>query len=124
MARVKRGSEILKKAELRAVGLKVISPNLDLGYSLTLEAFTTAIAELRAKLNTYNMLLSTVDGAQCEVVALEKALQELNSRMLLGVASKYGKDSYEYQQAGGVRKSERKRPVRKTATRTKQAGTK
>jgi hypothetical protein len=30
--------------------------------------------------------------------------------MLAGVASKYGKDSVEYEKAGGVRKSERKRP--------------
>jgi hypothetical protein len=30
-----------------------------------------------------------------------------------GVASKYGKDSNEYEKAGGTRKSERKRPMRK-----------
>jgi hypothetical protein len=32
--------------------------------------------------------------------------------MLAGVAAKYGKDSDEYEKAGGVRKSERKRPTR------------
>lgn len=33
--------------------------------------------------------------------------------MLAGVASKYGKDSNEYEMAGGTRKSEIKRPAKK-----------
>jgi hypothetical protein len=33
--------------------------------------------------------------------------------MLIAVAAKYGKDSYEYEMAGGIRKSERKRPTRR-----------
>ncbi|MDF5737696.1 MULTISPECIES: hypothetical protein [unclassified Nostoc] len=32
--------------------------------------------------------------------------------MLLSVAAKYGKNSDEYKMAGGVRRSDRKRPVR------------
>ena len=36
-----------------------------------------------------------------------------------GVASKYGKDSDEYEKAGGVRKSERKRPMRPPAAQPK-----
>ena len=46
--------------------------------------------------------------------AAEKAIRDLSERMLAGVASKYGKDSSEYEMAGGTRKSERKRPTRKT----------
>jgi hypothetical protein len=42
-------------------------------------------------------------------------LKDWNERMLAGVATAYGKDSSEYEQAGGVRKSERKKPVRKAA---------
>jgi hypothetical protein len=33
--------------------------------------------------------------------------------MLAGVGSKYGKDSNEYEKAGGTRTSERKPPLRK-----------
>lgn len=40
----------------------------------------------------------------------------MSERMLAGVAARYGKDSSQYEQAGGVRKSERKRPTRKTKT--------
>jgi hypothetical protein len=39
--------------------------------------------------------------------------------MLAGVAAVYGKDSDQYEQAGGVRKSERKSPGRKAKTITK-----
>jgi hypothetical protein len=38
------------------------------------------------------------------------------TKVLLGVAYKYGKDSEEYEMAGGVRKSKRKRPVRAVPT--------
>jgi hypothetical protein len=33
--------------------------------------------------------------------------------MLNGVSVRFGKDSNEYEKAGGIRKSERKKPVRK-----------
>jgi hypothetical protein len=35
--------------------------------------------------------------------------------MLAGVLTKFGKDSLEYEKAGGVRKSKRKRPTRQVA---------
>lgn len=35
-------------------------------------------------------------------------------RMLAGIGARFGKDSSEYEQAGGVRKSDRKFPPRKT----------
>ncbi|MHC5599596.1 MAG: hypothetical protein ACYTXC_27285 [Nostoc sp.] len=37
----------------------------------------------------------------------------ITEHMLLSVAAKYGKNSDEYKMAGGVRRSDRKRPVRK-----------
>ena len=49
------------------------------------------------------------------MIGQEKALRDLNERCLSGVAAKYRKDSSEYEKAGGMRKSERKRPVRKAA---------
>src|SRR6185503_4965799 len=47
------------------------------------------------------------------LLAAEKALGDLSERMLAGVAARFGKNSSYYEQAGGVRMSERKRPVRK-----------
>ena len=42
-----------------------------------------------------------------------KSVAEYSNRMLSGVATRFGKDSNEYEAAGGVRKSERKKPQRK-----------
>ena len=43
----------------------------------------------------------------------QRDIRALSERMLIAVAAKYGKDSYEYEMAGGIRKSERKRPTRR-----------
>jgi hypothetical protein len=50
------------------------------------------------------------------LLAREKAMAALSERMLEGVSAKFGKDSNAYEQAGGVRKSERKKSVRKPKT--------
>jgi hypothetical protein len=64
-------------------------------------------------LEGYNSLLAKVNVARADLFEGEKQLQYMSEDMLIGVASKYGKDSYEYKLAGGTRRSERKRPVRK-----------
>ena len=68
---------------------------------------------LRSQLATYNESLSFVDRALSTVRDTEKEIRDLSERMLIAVAAKYGKNSYEYEMAGGIRKSERKRPMRK-----------
>ena len=45
----------------------------------------------------------------------EKLLRAFSERMLTGVAAKFGKDSEQYQKAGGTKKSDRKKPKRKIA---------
>lgn len=69
---------------------------------------------MQAKLDAYNGLLNEIDALNNDILAGEKALGALSERMLDGVGVKFGKDSNEYEQAGGVRKSERKKPTRKT----------
>src|ERR1035437_159082 len=123
MARIKRTSAAANKATTRAAALSSISPALDLGNGLTLAAYNTAIADIAAsntgKLALYNAALSTVDGQLNDLQAAEKALNTLGETILTGVGVKYGKDSNEYEKAGGVRTSERKKPVRtKTTTKT------
>jgi hypothetical protein len=53
------------------------------------------------------------DAAYTAMLEAEKSLQYLTEHMLIGVAWKYGKNSSEYEMAGGIRKSDRKRPMRK-----------
>jgi hypothetical protein len=111
MTRRKRSSKVVEQAERRIVGLQSINATLDLGNGLTLNTFAKMIEEAKEKLRTYNTVLSSVDVAYNQTLEADRALQDLSERVLLGVASKYGKDSHEYEMAGGVRKSERKRRV-------------
>ena len=116
MARKKRTSESINRAQARSSALESIDTNLDLGNSLTLAAYKELIAATEDKLSVYNIKLSEVDGLLNELEALEKRLEEMTSNMLGGVGLKYGKDSDQYEMAGGTRKSERKTAVRKAKT--------
>jgi hypothetical protein len=113
MARAKRESAALDIAQGRAAKLGSGSRTLDLGRGLTLAAYRGKIETVNAALATYNGLNSEADKALNDLIAGEKELKDWSTRMLAGVGSQYGKDSSEYEKAGGVRQSERKRPKRK-----------
>lgn len=106
MAYKRRASQIIADAQERATNLKAIAPNLDLGSGLTAAAFASEIAAAQAALEAYNTLLAKADAAADELNAIEKKLGTLSGRMLAGVGVKYGKDSKEYEMAGGTRTSE------------------
>ncbi len=113
MARTKRGElPVLAKAQKRADGIRSIDPKMVLE-KLTLKGFDETLADARAKLSKYNELLSLVDEALNVVNKAGLAVADLSERMLAGIALKYGKDSDEYEKAGGTKKSERKKPRRK-----------
>lgn len=109
----KRTSPTLDKAVERAINLAKIRPDLTLG-RLTLAEYETKVQAAQAALNGYNGLLTQADLASDQLDVLENELKDWNERMLSGIATEYGKDSAEYEAAGGTRKSERKKPVRKT----------
>lgn len=114
MSRLKKStSKKYDKAVTRLSALKSIDTKMDLGNGLSLEMYEIAIANLRKRIDSYNTLLSGVDELYNQVKESEKQLSDLSERMLAGIASKFGKNSDEYEKAGGVKKSERKRPVRK-----------
>ncbi|PMB49829.1 hypothetical protein CEN39_20180 [Fischerella thermalis CCMEE 5201] len=117
MPRQRRKSRILEKAQLRFCGLRAIDSNMDFGDTRNLQSMTQLMEQLRTKINAYNTALAMIDSSRTEIQELEKTLGELMDKMLIGVAFKYGKDSYEYEMAGGVRKSERVR--KSTASRLK-----
>jgi hypothetical protein len=112
MPRRKRTSPILNKAEKRSVAIRSISETLDMGNGLSIENYAEQIQALRQLMDEYNMILSQLDRVTNDIIGAEKSLNDLSELMLMGVATTYGKDSNEYEMAGGVRKSERKRPVR------------
>jgi hypothetical protein len=118
MTRPTRSSHVLLNAERREASLRSISDKLDLGNNLRLSTYNESIAALRQKLSVYNTTIASLDGIARDIKGMEKDLRELSEKMLLGVAVKYGKDSSEYGKAGGVPKSERKKPTKKNADKT------
>ena len=112
MSRPKMGSRILKIADRRLASLKSIDDKLNVGNNLTLPRYEQTIDGLHGKIERYNQLLAELDGLRSEIKADEADLGQLSEQMLMGVACTFGKDSYEYKKAGGVRRSERKRPTR------------
>ncbi|MEH2396466.1 hypothetical protein [Nostoc sp.] len=119
MARHKRNSRILSKAEIRLASIKSINPTLDVGDRLTAKDYTDKIESLRQSLEAYNTTLSTIDVLLTQIIENEQDLADYSEKILLGVAHKFGKNSHEYQMAGGTRKSDvydrlrqRKRTIR------------
>ncbi len=115
MPRKKRNPPILEKAQNRLSGMQAIDAMLDLGPTLSAPQYSQHINDLRDLVNRYNTLLSNVDQLQSEIDVGERFLADYTEHMLAGVVTKYGKDSPEYEKAGGVRKSKRKRPIRQVA---------
>ena len=110
MARTKKNSKVIESAKVRLASVKSIDPNLDLGNGITVAKYETKTDETDSSLETYNTTLSLLDEQKNTFEVNEKDLNDYNERFLLGVGSKFGKDSMEYEKAGGTRKSERKKP--------------
>jgi hypothetical protein len=118
MARQKRSSRTLERAQLRSDGIQSVDGQLDAGGGFSAPGYINIIHKLRAEVSAYNTALSSIDALNNQVAETENQLAEYSERMLLGVAAKYGKDSREYEMAGGVRKRDRKRPARRVALAT------
>jgi len=112
MARRKKSSQALEKAERRIAAMQSVAEAIDFGNGLTLNAYEALIQDMRQKLAAYNKILSTVDGTYNSVLEVERKLGDFSDHMLSGFGVRYGKDSFEYEMAGGVRKSERRRKVK------------
>lgn len=116
MAYRKMSSRYYEQAVQRVAGLKAIQATLDLGNGLSIEAYEASIGEMKSTIDTYNTLLAQADTLQNTIQAKEKALRDLSERMLMGVASRFGRDSDEYEKAGGRKKSEIRRTSRRTVS--------
>lgn len=122
MARRKRSSATLDNARKRLAGLKSIQDKDQLGPRLSVETYEQRIIAFAAKLSEYNGMLSLLDQLLNELQRDERELQGETARMLAGVGAHFGPDSSEYEQVGGTRKSERKRPVRKAKPKKDDSG--
>ncbi|MFN6570725.1 hypothetical protein [Dendronalium sp. ChiSLP03b] len=114
MPRQKRTSRVMEKAEFRSAGLKAIDLNMDFGDNCNLQNLTQSIEQLRTMIDAYNTALAAIDSSKTKIDEMEKSLSNLSDKLLRGVAFKYGRNSNEYEIAGGVRESERIRKSRLT----------
>ncbi|WP_445636978.1 ATPase involved in DNA repair [Nostoc sp. DSM 114161] len=112
MALKKRKSSVLEKVESRIAGIKLIDPSIKFDNDHSLEKLIESIEQLQNKLDIHNNALSLADSSLTEIEQMEKNLSKLSQKMLMLIAIKYGKDSAEYETAGGVRDSDRVRKMR------------
>jgi len=112
MARLRRKSTVLDTARQRLAGLKAILPPPDMGKNLTIEGFAAKIEGYSDRQDSYNSKLASLDDETNQLDDLEQRLSDLNQRVLAGVKAQYGPDSSEFEQVGGVRTRDRKRPGR------------
>ena len=116
MARLKRSSPTLEKALHRIAGMRSISPTLEFGNGLSLTDYDSRIQTLQTQLSTYNTLLSSIDEMAGRLSLIEEELRGYSEKMLMSVATHYGKDSLQYVQAGG--KSRKKLSRRSSNTQS------
>ncbi len=115
MARPKKNSAVLQTAQRRLSGMKAIDPKLDLGGGCTTNNVETKAKDVDKKLEEYNNLLTLVDAAANRLERAEKDLNYLSVKVLPGIATRYDKESDQYEMVGGIKPSERKRAKRQSA---------
>ena len=109
MARQRRSSTTLDAFKARLQGIKQISPAPNLPPNLSLTKLDTAASDTQKALNDHNDIIISLDDSGNQLASKEKALDKLYTQALAAVAAQYGKDSSEYEMAGGTRTSERKK---------------
>lgn len=115
MALEQRKSAELEAAIKRMNGLKAADPTglLDLGNGHTMASYQSEMDGVKSQLDNYNKARKELDGLKNKLDAAEKLLAKKSSAMLTGVGQKFGEDSDQYEQCGGIRESERQKPGRK-----------
>jgi len=116
--RLTRSSLALQIARRRFERLQSIQPPPDFGAGFSLTVFGTSIIELADLESRYNTTVSSLDAQLTEIKVKEREIRDFRERILTAIAFIYGKDSDEYVAAGGIRKSERKRPRAKMSSST------
>jgi hypothetical protein len=66
---------------------------------------------MKEKLDSYNKMVNALKKERAEIEMMEKSLWGTSERMLGAVASLYGKESDEYEMAGGMKRVKRSRRV-------------
>ena len=114
MSTRKRASIPLVQAQQRLAGIRTINPAPVFGANLTLADFEADINALNNMVIAFNEQLTALDKSRDALERAESSVSDQSQRLLAIVRGHYGPDSDEYKQAGGIRRSDRKRPERKS----------
>ena len=90
-------------------GYQADNPHPTLPAGLSIAATEQKKQAIEALLTQYNGLLAQADIVLDQIVDGEKELRTLNTKLLTTIGLLYGKDSPEYEAAGGTRTSEAKK---------------
>ncbi|MCU0549530.1 MAG: hypothetical protein MUC48_09300 [Leptolyngbya sp. Prado105] len=99
-----RESKALEKAEARIKGMQEINSPVDLGNGISLDNYITKAEALRQQIEAHNTLLKTLEQSRQSIAEAEQELNDFSEHILLSVAALYGKQSKQYERAGGKRK--------------------
>ena len=88
------------------------NPTFSLG-EITLAAFQAKIAEVKQKREQLETLRMQVTALTNDIEENTNELAAIRTRALSGVRAVFGPNSTQYEQAGGTRQSEIRRPTRK-----------
>ena len=117
MSRRKRTSTTtLEKARQILAGLKQINPKPDFGPVLSEAIYEAEVKGYSLDLDAYNGELAAVDDTSNRLDERKRRLRDFNLRIQAAVKALYGPDSSEFELVGGLRRSDRKKPVRKPKT--------
>lgn len=90
------------------------NPTFALG-EITLAILQSKVADMRQKRNEIETLRTQLTALINELNAQAAELASINTRARSGFRATFGPDSSQYEQSGGTRTSERKRPSKKGA---------
>ncbi len=90
------------------------NPTFTLG-EITLAILQGKVTDLQQKRNEIETLRTQLTALVNELNEKASELANINTRARSGFRAVYGPDSSQYEQAGGTRTSERKRPSKKSA---------
>lgn len=114
MARKRRISAASAVARQRLAGLNKITPTPNLGPNTSVAAYQAVADDTAALEESHNQLAAQMDDSSNRFDAQENVMADWNRRILSAVEAQYGTDSSEYEMVGGTRKSERKKPSKKS----------
>jgi len=118
--REKTKSAVVTKAEGRLNGMQVVDAKQEKAVNygnekepLTVTEMSAQIALVELKRADYNKALKLADEISNAYDAEEEILNAMCTKVLSSAVGEFGEDTDEYEQLGGTRKSDRKKPVRK-----------